>query len=154
MNLATSKLGKRWSLDMSQYRPESKITGDEGVEIWDVSGCTALFFFSDKSVSAYHIEAGKEQDQVKWATENAKGEGSTKKVVLYSPRYSETDREKETIVRGIVEANSDITDISQNGYWIDTGNRNQRFAFFTQPPEWIIGSEEYDNGEDPPTPPK
>lgn len=150
MKLASSKISNKWSLDMSQYRPESKITGNEGVEIWDVSGCTALFFFSDSSVSAYHIEAGKEKDQVKWATNNAKEEGSPKKVVLYAPRYSENDREKETLVIDIIKENSDLTDFNQNGYWIDTGNRNQRFAFFTSPPDWIVGHEEYDNGEDPP----
>ena len=110
---------------MNQYRSESGIAEDEGVEIWDVSSFTVLFFLGESSVSAYHIEAGKEQDQVKWATNNAEEEGSPVRVVFYSPRYSKDDREKESLVRKIIEDGSDIMKINQNGYWMDTGNRNQ-----------------------------
>jgi hypothetical protein len=152
MTLATSKLpGKLWSISMSRYRPENKFADDEGAEIWDVSGCTALFFFSDKGVSAYHIEAGKEKDQVKWATNNALSAGSPNSVVLYAPRYSENDREKESLVVDTIKATtSKFADnqFHQNGYWIDTGNRNQRFRFFTSPPEWIVGSEEYEEPDE------
>lgn len=154
MNLATSKFGHLWSISMSQYRPESQITGDEGVDIWDLSGCTALFFFSDTSVSAYHIEAGKEMDQVKWATNNAKTEGSPKRVVLYAPRYNDQDRAKEDLVRKIIKDNQGPTDISTNGYMVNVNDRTQRFRYWTEPPAWEVKGEEYFEGEDMPVPPE
>lgn len=79
-------VGNVWYVYEDGFLQASKVNYGEYAQVYDVTGCTAAFFFDTTGrASVAHLRAGAETVQATEAAQQARDAGTTDSVTVYSP---------------------------------------------------------------------
>lgn len=103
-----------WHVMESGYLPAKEVKPGQIIQIDDLTGCTALYFFDGHGKSsAAHLCASEVNTEAVEAAKKAKAEGLTRTVVIGAPSKS-TFETAEKLIKSVIE---EITAIDKNyGY--------------------------------------
>jgi hypothetical protein len=118
--------GNVWYVYEDGFLHASRVHGDEYAQVWDVTGCSAAFFFDTAGrASVAHLSAGVEPAQAREAASQARQAGTFDSVVVYSTDSLKT-RDIKSAIRAVL---GDSVDVFENVYRLSDLRRGESWEF-------------------------